>query len=219
MKRSITFKILVYVVFAVMTIIGRCDESPLLATTNMWGCTSASEYSRSVFTALSGTNDHVVASEELRGWFTNMIICSCPQTSFDEWMREKKFMLDVGVSYAEVAKSLDCWIPVAELYHALKVAKEELNVVADSSVRMAFLTNGNATAYYSALDDEKNRMIRLRTVDYMIPCVSNVVFGIFPAAVLPNMPDELRGEAVSNVINHASMTSPEAAILEAYLSH
>ena len=62
-------------------------------------------------------------------------------------------------------------------------------------------------------------MSRLRAVDYMIPCVSNAVFGTFPAAALPDMPEELRGEAVSNVINHASMTISEAAILEAYLSH
>ena len=152
MKRSKSFKFLFYVAFAVMTIIGRCDESPLLATTNMWGRTSTSEYSRFVFTALSGVDYNAVSSEELRGWFTNMIVCPCPQTTFEEWMREKKFMLDVGVRYAGVSKSLECWLPVAELYHSLKVAKEELNVVSDASVRMAFLTNGNTTAYYSALE-------------------------------------------------------------------
>ena len=195
----------------------RCDESQLLATSNLWGRTSTFEYEKCVFAALAGTNRQVVASDELRGWFTNMVAYPCSGPSFEIWLGEKKLMLDVGIHYAEIAKSLDCWLSVADLYNSLKVAKENFSVGNDSGAQLSSLTNGNMTAFCAAIKEEKSRIRSLRAVNYVIPGVSNIVLHTFPSSVLPSIHASLLSGVVSNVVIRADMASAEAAVLETYI--
>ena len=162
---------------------GAVDATSLNATSDLWG-TTPREYRTAVFSALSVARQMSNCDDIMCEWFTNMVAYVCPETSFEDWAREKTLMIGVGTRISAIASSSACWYSTAECYAGFK---EQRNVLAEDSTRatrFAFLTNANATAYYSALEDNKRRMNSLRAVDAALASISNAVLATFPAAIL-----------------------------------
>ena len=184
-------------------------------TSNAWG-TSSKEYRTAVFSALSEARQQGVGSDALCGWFTNMVACACPDTSFEVWAGEKRFMIGMGTGIPEIASSTDCWLSVADYYGELKGLRVALSEDTTRVERFAFLTNENTTAYYAALEDEKKRLGKYRVVGEVMPGISNVVLSSFPSVILPRLAEGDRFEMVSNVAERARLTEAEVHSLEEY---
>ena len=184
-------------------------------TSNVWG-TSSKEYRTAVFSALSEARQQGGGSDVLCGWFTNMVAYACPDTSFEVWTGEKRFMIGMGTGIPEIVSSLDCWLSVADYYGELKGLRVALSEDTTRVARFAFLTNENMTAYYAALDDEKKRLGKYRVVGEVMPGISNVVLSSFPSVILPRLAAGERLEMVSNIAERAGLTEAEVHLLEGY---
>lgn len=184
-------------------------------TSNVWG-TSPQEYRTAVFGALSEARRQGVGGDMLCGWFTNMVSYACPEVSFGEWIREKAFIIGTGMHIPEIARTPECWFSVACYYNTLKVMQANLSEDVASMARQTFLTNGNTSAYYAALHDDKRRLSKSCAVMDVMPGISNVVLVGFPSVILPKLTDNEQQEMVSNVTERAGLTESEAHSLEAF---
>jgi len=194
---------------------GAVDATSLNATSDLWG-TTPREYRTAVFSALSVARQMSNCDDIMCEWFTNMVAYVCPETSFEDWAREKTLMIGVGTRISAIASSSACWYSTAECYAGFK---EQRNVLAEDSTRatrFAFLANANATAYYSALEDNKRRMNSLRAVDAALASISNAVLVTFPAAILPTLAADEQSEMVSNITVRARLAESESQIIESY---
>lgn len=212
MKKSFA---LFYGFFTLSALCSTNDIYTLDITSNIWG-SSLKEYRSAVFSALSEARQQGVCGDAVCGWFTNMVTYTCPETSFEAWTGEKRFMIGVGVGIPEIASSTECWLSVANYYRTLKQLRESLLEDTTRAVRVAFLTNENSAAYYAALADEKKRSIKCRAVEYAIPGISNIVLSSFPSVILPRLNEAERQEVISNITEKAELADAEVSLLDAY---
>ena len=203
------------VALAALHVTGGVDATSLNSTSNLWG-TTLREYRTAVFSALSETRRMSNCDDIMCEWFTNMVAYVCPETSFEDWTREKTFMIGVGTRISAIASSSSCWYSVANCYAEFKNQKDMLAEDSTRATRFAFLTNGNESAYYSALEDDKRRMTRLRAVDAALPSISNAVLSTFPAKILPKLAADEQSEMISNITVRARLAESESQILESY---
>ena len=195
-----------------MPVVGICGtdvEAPLFALTNEWGKGSVMDFRRKLDNAKSVVLKNG-GSDALTSWYLQFV--SYPElleeTGSTSWMQEKVEMLLMCAKTLPTETSTNCWFAAAGLlnrYRGLaRAAESNANVRVDLSLAKTDPKRFNEIFY--GMKPQKIKAWNLRCVEMSL---ARVVTNVFPACILPSLPESERDKMMSEVLVRAGLASAD----------
>lgn len=198
------------------------DQGPdlagqLWATTNLWGGAAAMTRYHCVIVPglLAKMQADSRYDETLAGWYCAVARADESLEAGDRWCVLKGEMLHRYAHLPPVAASTNAWLAAADFLGRLRSAR-----AADAGGGTAVthrLLSAAELAAFNDIAEQKEAFYRRRNIaeaaDRIEPLMLNALTNAFPVALLDTLDSETRQAMLSNIVERASLTEEESAVL------